>query len=138
MINQDPTTLFYKYKQTHPDEKDACNKLSQLPTMIAGIQAFMNDFQPSPEGGDVWGYLRIGINLDPAKFVDKCRRKLVCGSFGSVKHRCKFPTRIMPDGSISALNQCIRRRLLTAQISSSRNTVNDINALPLSLLANVA
>jgi hypothetical protein len=70
MINQDPTTLFYKYKQTHKDEKDACNKLSQLPTTITGIQAFMNGFLPSPEGGDVWGNLRIGINSDPTEFIE--------------------------------------------------------------------
>jgi hypothetical protein len=44
MIDQDPMTLFYKYKQTHPDEKDACNKLLQLPMTITGIQAFMNGF----------------------------------------------------------------------------------------------
>jgi carboxypeptidase C (cathepsin A) len=31
MINLDPTMLFYKFKETHNDKRDACSKLSQLP-----------------------------------------------------------------------------------------------------------
>jgi hypothetical protein len=46
LIDQDPTAIFYKDKQTFKDEKDACTKLSLLPTSITGIQAFMNGFRP--------------------------------------------------------------------------------------------
>jgi hypothetical protein len=70
MLNQDPTTIIYKYKQTHKDERDACTKLSQLPTTITGIQSYMNGFRPSSEGGDVWGNLRIGIDSNPVEFMD--------------------------------------------------------------------
>jgi len=54
---QDPSVILYKYKQTTKDEKDACTKLSQIPTTITGIQSYMNGFRPSLEGGDVWGSL---------------------------------------------------------------------------------
>jgi hypothetical protein len=70
LIQQDPSMLFYKYKQTCKDERDACPKLSQLPTTITGIQAYMNGFRPSIEGGDVWGNLRIGINEKAEEFLE--------------------------------------------------------------------
>jgi hypothetical protein len=50
MININPTTLIYKYKQTAKDENDTCTKLSQLPTTIIGIQSFMKGFRPFPRG----------------------------------------------------------------------------------------
>jgi hypothetical protein len=57
LIQQDPSVIFYKYKQTAKDKRDACTKLSQLPMTITGIQTYMNGFRPSLEGGDVWGSL---------------------------------------------------------------------------------
>jgi hypothetical protein len=62
MINLDPTMIFYKYKQTNKDKRDACNKLSQLLTTITGIQLYMNGFCPTPKGGDLWGNIRIRID----------------------------------------------------------------------------
>jgi hypothetical protein len=70
MIDQDPTMLINKYKKAHAVEKDACNKLSQLLTTSTGIQSYMNGFWPSPEGGDVWGNLHIGISSNPTEFVE--------------------------------------------------------------------
>jgi hypothetical protein len=57
LIQQDPSMIIYKYKQTAKDERDACTKLSQLPTTITGLQSYMNGFRPSTNGGDVWGNL---------------------------------------------------------------------------------
>ena len=70
LIQQDPSMLIYKYRQTTKDERDACTKLSQLPTTITGIQSYMNGFRPSTEGGDVWGNLRIGINSNAEDFLE--------------------------------------------------------------------
>jgi hypothetical protein len=70
LIQQDPLVIFYKYRQMAKDERDACTKLSQLPTTITGIQSYMNGFCPSPEGGDVWGSLQIGINKKAADFLE--------------------------------------------------------------------
>jgi hypothetical protein len=70
MINHDPTTIFYKYKKTHDDKRDACTKLSQLSTTITSIQAYMFSFCPSAAGGDVWGTLPIGFDSNPVDFVD--------------------------------------------------------------------
>jgi hypothetical protein len=70
LIQQDPSIIFYKYKQTTKDERDACTKLSQIPTTITGIQSYMNGFRPSLEGGDVWGSLRIGLNGKVADFLE--------------------------------------------------------------------
>jgi len=70
LIQQDPSMIIYKYRQTMKDERDACNKLSQLPTTITGIQSYMNGFRPSTEGGDVWGNLRIGINSKAEEFLE--------------------------------------------------------------------
>jgi hypothetical protein len=70
LIQQDPSMIIYKYKQTSKDESNACVKLSQLPTTIMGIQSFMNGFRPSPDGGDVWGHLRIGIDCKADKFLE--------------------------------------------------------------------
>ena len=70
MINQDPSTIIYKYKKMQEDKRDACTKLSQLPTTITGIQAYMSGFCPSATGGDVWGTLRIGFDSNPVDFVD--------------------------------------------------------------------
>jgi hypothetical protein len=69
MINLDPTMIFYKYKQTYKDKRDAWNKLSQLRTMIMGIQLYMNGFRPTPKGGDLWGNTRIGINSNATEFL---------------------------------------------------------------------
>jgi hypothetical protein len=52
LIQQDPSVIFFKYKQTAKDKRDACTKLSQLPTTITGIQSYMNSFRPSLEGGE--------------------------------------------------------------------------------------
>jgi hypothetical protein len=49
MIEQDPSSLIYCYKQSSEEEIDACTQLSQLPTTITGLQAFMNGFCPSTE-----------------------------------------------------------------------------------------
>jgi hypothetical protein len=70
LIQQDPSMIIYKYKQTNKDERDACTKLSQLPTTITGIQSYMNGFRPTTEGGDVWGNLRIGINSKADDFLE--------------------------------------------------------------------
>ena len=70
LLQQDPSMIIYKYKQTCKDERDACSKLSQLPTTITGIQSFLNGFRPSAEGGDVWGNLRIGINSKAEEFLE--------------------------------------------------------------------
>jgi hypothetical protein len=70
LIQQDPSMIIYKYKQTAKDERDACTKLSQLPTTITGIQSYMNGFRPSTDGGDVWGNLRIGINSKVEDFLE--------------------------------------------------------------------
>jgi hypothetical protein len=70
LIQQDPSMIIYKYRQTAKDEHDACTKLSQLPTTITGIQSYMNGFRPSSEGGDVWGNLRIGINSKADDFLE--------------------------------------------------------------------
>ena len=80
-INQDPTALLYHYKQTSKDKKDACLKLSSLPTTITGIQQFMNGFRPSPEGGDVWGNLRIGINIPETDFLDNVSQEAYMRNF---------------------------------------------------------
>jgi hypothetical protein len=69
LIQQDPSMIIYKYRQTTKDKRDACTKLSQLPTTITGIQSYMNGFRPSTEGGDVWGNLRIGINSKAEDFL---------------------------------------------------------------------
>jgi hypothetical protein len=37
LIQQDPSMLIYKYRQMTKDKRDACTKLSQLPTTITGI-----------------------------------------------------------------------------------------------------
>jgi hypothetical protein len=50
LIQQDPSVIFYKYKQTAKDKRDACTKLSQIPTTITGIQSYMNGFCPSAPG----------------------------------------------------------------------------------------
>jgi hypothetical protein len=39
LIQQDPSVIFYKYKQTAKDKRDACTKLSQIPTTITGIKS---------------------------------------------------------------------------------------------------
>lgn len=81
MINQDPTTIIYKYKQSHADERDACTKLTQLPTTITGIQSYMNGFRPSITGGDVWGNLRIGFDSNPVDFVDNVSQEAYMRKF---------------------------------------------------------
>jgi hypothetical protein len=75
LLQQDPSVIFYKYKQTAKDERDACTKLSQIPTTITGIQSYMNGFCPSLEGGDVWGSLRIGINKKAADFLENASQE---------------------------------------------------------------
>jgi hypothetical protein len=72
---QDPSVILYKYKQTAKDEKDACTKLSQIPTTITGIQSYMNGFRPSLESGEVWGSLRIGINEKAADFLESASQE---------------------------------------------------------------
>jgi hypothetical protein len=57
------------------DERDACTKLSQIPTTITGIQSYMNGFRPSLEGGDVWGSLRIGVNEKAADFLENASQE---------------------------------------------------------------
>jgi hypothetical protein len=68
MVQIDPTTILYKWEQTSPTEKDACVRATHLPTTITGIQSFMNGFRPKPEGGAMWGSLRIGFNSPPDDF----------------------------------------------------------------------
>ena len=68
MIQIDPTAIVYKWRQSSPEEKDACPLPTQLPTTITGIQSFMSGFRPKPEGGAMWGSLRIGFNSDTADF----------------------------------------------------------------------
>ena len=69
MIQIDPTAVtIYKWRQTSPEEKDACLLPTQLPTTITGVQSFMSGFRPKPEGGAMWGSLRIGFNSDTADF----------------------------------------------------------------------
>lgn len=80
-INQDPTAILYHYKQTCKDEKDACTKLSLLPMTITGIQHFMNGFRPNPDGGDVWGNLRIGINMAESEFLDNVSQEAYMHKF---------------------------------------------------------
>jgi hypothetical protein len=62
--------IIYRYKQTCKGKRDGCSKLSQLPTTITGIQAFMNGFCPSLDGGNMWGNLRIGINGKAKEFLE--------------------------------------------------------------------
>jgi hypothetical protein len=81
MIEQDPSTLIYRYKQSSEDEIDACTQLSQLPTTITGLQAFMNGFRPSTEGGDIWGSLRIGIDTPAADFLDNVAQEAFMRKF---------------------------------------------------------
>jgi hypothetical protein len=81
LIVQDPTAIFYKYKQTSKDEKDACTKLSLLPTSITGIQSFMNGFRPNSEGGDLWGNIRIGINVPEGDFLDNVSQEAYMWQF---------------------------------------------------------
>jgi hypothetical protein len=81
MINVDPTTLIYKYKQTAKDENDACTKLSQLPTTITGVQSFMNGFRPSPAGGDLWGNLRIGIDSNAEELLSNVSQEAFMRQF---------------------------------------------------------
>ena len=68
MIQIDPTAIVYKWRQTSPEEKDACLLPTQLPTTITGLQSYMSGFRPKPEGGAMWGSLRIGFNSDAADF----------------------------------------------------------------------
>jgi hypothetical protein len=68
MVQIDPTTILYRWQQTNPEEKDACVRSTHLPTTITGLQAFMNGFRPRPEGGAMWGSMRIGFNGDEADF----------------------------------------------------------------------
>jgi hypothetical protein len=98
LIQQDPSMIIYKYKQTCKDERDACNKLSQLPTTITGIQSFMNGFCPSSEGGDVWGNLRIGINGNADEFLDNAFQEANMRKFWLRKAPLQSPTRTMQDG----------------------------------------
>jgi hypothetical protein len=70
LIQQDPSMIVYKYRQMTKDERDACTKLSQLPTTITGIQSYINGFRPSTEGGDVWGNLCIGMNSKAKDFLE--------------------------------------------------------------------
>jgi hypothetical protein len=72
LLQQDPSVIFYKYKQTATDKRDACTKHSQILMTITGIQSYMNGFRPSLEGGDVWGSLRIGINKKSGGFFGEC------------------------------------------------------------------
>jgi hypothetical protein len=80
-INQDPSAILYRYKQSFKDENDACTKLSSLPTTITGIQQFMNGFRPNPDGGDVWGNLRIGINVAETEFLDNVSQEAYMRKF---------------------------------------------------------
>jgi hypothetical protein len=75
LIQQDPSMIIYKYRQTTKDERDACTKLSQLPTTITSIQSYMNGFRPSTEGGNVWGNLRIGINGKAEEFLENASQE---------------------------------------------------------------
>jgi hypothetical protein len=75
LLQQDPSVIFYKDKQTAKDEKDACTKLSQIPMTITGIQLYMNGFHPSLEGGNVWGSLRIGVNKKAADFLENASQE---------------------------------------------------------------
>jgi hypothetical protein len=68
MVQIDPTSILYKWQQTKPDKRDACVRSTHLPTTITGLQVFMNGFRPKPEGGAMWGGLRIGFNSDEADF----------------------------------------------------------------------
>jgi hypothetical protein len=72
LLQQDSLVIFFKYKQTAKDERDASTKLSQIPTTITGIQSYMNGFRPSLESGDVWGSLRIGINEKSGRIFGEC------------------------------------------------------------------
>ena len=73
--------MIYRYKQSSEDEIDACTQLSQLPTTITGLQAFMNGFRPSTEGGDIWGSLRIGIDTPAADFLDNVAQEAFMRKF---------------------------------------------------------
>lgn len=81
LLQQDPSLILYKYKQTHKDETDACVKLSQLPNTITGLQSFMNGFRPSPDGGDVWGNLRIGIDSKADDFLENASQEAIMRKF---------------------------------------------------------
>jgi hypothetical protein len=109
MINLDPTMIFYKYKQTYKDEKDACNKLSQLPTMITGIQSYMNGFRPSPEGGDLWGNIRIGIDSNPTEFLENASQEANMRKIWLRMARSKSRKQTTQAGFTSALKPCTRR-----------------------------
>jgi hypothetical protein len=41
LLQQYPSVIFYNYKQTAKDERDACTKLSHIPMTITGIQSYM-------------------------------------------------------------------------------------------------
>jgi hypothetical protein len=81
LIDQYPTAIFYKYKQMSKDEKDACTKLSLLPSTTTGIQAFMNGFRPNTDGGDLWGNIRIGINVPEGDFLDNVSQEAYMRQF---------------------------------------------------------
>ena len=78
MIEQDPSTLIYRYKKTFDDKNDACTQLS---TTITGLQAFMHVFRPSPDGGDIWGSLLVGINTPAAEFLDNVAQEAFMRKF---------------------------------------------------------
>jgi hypothetical protein len=68
MVQINPTAILYKYKQSNLVEKDACARSTHLPTTITGLQSYMNGFHPKPEGGAMWGAVRIGFNSNPDNF----------------------------------------------------------------------
>ena len=68
LIQIDPTALLYKWTQSNPEETDACTIPSHLPQTLTGLRAYMQGFRLKPEGGPLWGTLRLGFNSDPADF----------------------------------------------------------------------
>ena len=46
-----------------------------------GLQAFMHGFRPSPEGGDIWGSLCVGINTPATKFLDNIAQEAFMRKF---------------------------------------------------------
>jgi hypothetical protein len=83
MVQIDPTAILYKWQQTKPDEWDACVRSTHL--TITGLQAFMNGFRPTPEGGAMWGGFCIGFNSDEANFFANLQEKGRMHDFWSKK-----------------------------------------------------
>jgi hypothetical protein len=83
LIWQDPSSSTSIGKPARMNGMHATSYLSSSPQSQTSAQSYMNGFRPSPESGDVWGSLQIGINEKAASFSrTPFRKPILCGSFG--------------------------------------------------------